>query len=586
MKTIKIMLRLLSLVAIIILAGCAEKILQLEDPNSPTDETFFRTEAELEIAVAGVYGPLYATGNVPLPVWMDHLSDIGYARTPLSHWELQELGTGLIVPTTTGVDALWSNLYVGIQRANNLLEKMVRAQPVTDPDRYNEIRGEALFLRAYYYHFLVELYGDIPHRLTVDTSLDDLVLPRESKAKIVSGLLADLEEASQLLPDAWGNSERGRPSANAANALRARIALFNSEFNIAEQASLAVITNGTHSLDPDFESMLTDAASLSLSDEIIMDLSYLFGTRTHQLNVLQGIIISGAYTDIIPTQQLVDTYETVNGLPIDEDPAYDPANPYANRDPRLKATLAVPQEPWLDLIFETHSDSAQTTRVSTGERVNNPSQTLENPTVTRTGYVWKKFVEQQKMIDNEQTAESEFPMPLLRYAEVLLTYAEAKIENGTIDQTTLDAINDVRSRAYGTVRTDVGNYPAITSLDAGELRKVIKRERAAELANEGLRLIDLKRWGIVEKMMTQQVMGSPANGWSEIGGNLGFVPSIDDDGFIDYTGAPMQPWSGTGNLEYRIVHERNSDPNKYLFWPIPQREIDAGGGVVTQNPGY
>lgn len=585
MNTITKSLRVLSIFAVLLLSACAEEILQLEDPNSPTDDTFFRTEAQLEIAVAGVYGPLYATGNVPLPVWMDHISDFGYARTPLSHWELQEIGTGLIVPTTTGVEELWDNYYIGIQRANNLLEKMIRAEAVTDPERYGQIRGEALFLRAYYYHFLLELYGDIPHRLTVDTSLDDLALPRENKAKIVAGLLVDLEEASQLLPDAWGKSERGRPSANATNALRARIALFNREFDIAEKAANAVMTNGVHRLDLDFESMLTDAASLSLSEEIMMDLSFLIGTSTHQLNVLQGIIISGAYSDIAPTQQLVDTYETINGLPIDEDPAYDPANPYDNRDPRLKATLAIPQEPWLDLIFETHSDSLLTTEVSTGARVNNPSATT-NSTVTRTGYVWKKFVEQQKMIDNVQTAESEFPMPLIRYAEVLLTYAEAKIENGTIDQSTLDAINDVRARAYGTVRADVDNYPEITTMDAGELRKVIKRERAAELANEGLRLFDLKRWGIVDKMMTQNVMGSPANGWTKIGGTLGFVPSIDDDGFIDYTGAPMQPWSQTGNLDYRIVHQRNSDVNKYLLWPVPQREIDAGGGVVTQNPGY
>lgn len=572
------------ILTILLSTACQDEILDVDDPTSPTDETFFETQQQLEIALAGVYGQLYATGNVPLPIWMDHFSDLGYARTPSSHWELQELGIGLIVPTTTGVELLWENFYIGIQRANNLLSKMDRAQSVTDPDRFLEIKGEALFLRAYYYHILLELYGDIPYWTEIATAPDQII-PRTSKATIAADLLSDLQTAAEILPDFWPASERGRASANAANALRGRIALYNGNMNIAREATLLVITNGSHSLDADYQAMLTDPAALNSSSEIILDLSYLEGAQAHQLNVLQGIILNGAFSDLVPTQQLVDLYETANGLPIDEDPLYDPSNPYENRDPRLKATLVVPGEPWLDLIFETSSDSLTTIQVSTGERVPNPSASNNN-TVTRTGYVWKKFVNQDQLINNLNVAVSEFPIPLIRYAEVLLIYAEASIESGSVDQSVLDAINDVRSRAYGTTRSDIGNYPSVTSTDVQELRNVIKRERVAELANEGFRLIDLRRWGIVEKIMSRPVIGSPANGWTKIGGEESFVPSIDEDGLVDYSGAPAQVYSAIGNLDYRIVVERLFDPSKNLLWPIPQREIDAGGGVVTQNGTY
>ena len=202
-----------------------------------------------------------------------------------------------------------------------------------------------------------------------------------------------------------------------------------------------------------------------------------------------------------------------------------------------------------------------------------------------TGYNWKKFSDEPALMGNGNVDRSEMFIILMRYAEILLTYAEAKIEGGSIDQSVLDAINDIRARAYGTDRSDVANYPAITTTDQAELRKIIRRERKVELANEGFRLFDIRRWRIAEKVMNGLLFGSPANGWSKIGGALNFVPSIDNDGYIDYTGAPSQLRAIKGNLDYREVEIRIFNPARDYLWAIPQSEIDATEGLVTQNPG-
>ncbi|WKX78673.1 RagB/SusD family nutrient uptake outer membrane protein [Zobellia laminariae] len=204
------------------------------------------------------------------------------------------------------------------------------------------------------------------------------------------------------------------------------------------------------------------------------------------------------------------------------------------------------------------------------------------------GYFWRKFSDEPTLLGalagtGESGTRSEETIYLMRYAEVLLIYAEAKIESGTIDGSVLNAINEVRERAYN--GSGFSN-PAVTTTDQAELRKIVRRERKVELADEGFRLFDIKRWGIAEKVLNTTLLGGPANGFSKIGGDLGFVPDIDDDGFITYSGAPTQERQELGNLDFRELEIRSFDASKHYLWPIPQSEIDASDGVVTQNSGY
>ena len=596
MKKIKFLITLS--LGILIMQGCAE--LDLNSPSSPSDASFFSTEDQLEVALVGVYEEINFVRVTPFPILLEQTTDLAYNRgntggtTPAA--------TGAMTSTDDLTNATWDQFYRTIQRANNLLQNMERAVDNANPDRFEEIRAEALFLRALAYSYLTELYGDVPFRTSVSTNLDELIEPRTSKATIVDAMIADLEIAASILP---AKNERGRASGNAANTLIARYALYNEDWARAETAAEAVISDGSHELYSDYESLFQDPGVGS--DEVIFEFNYAEGVKTWSVRQLGTRF--GGWCQLVPAQQTVDTYETVNGLPIDEDPAFDPTNPFEDRDPRLKATIAVPGEVWCSHIIQTHSDSIRTWRVDDAgnpvERVFNrnaastaPRDVVDpfdgmtyttdgnNRFTSFTGYVWKKFVEQDRLFgDGGSVGSADFPFYVMRYAEVLLIYAEAKIESGTIDQSVLDAINDVRARAYGTNRGDIGNYPAITTMVQAELRKIIRRERKSELAQEGLRLFDIRRWRIAEKVMNTTLFGSPSNGFSKIGGILGFVPDIDDDGFVYYTGAPSQPRMELGNLDYRELEARSFNPSRDYLWAIPQSEIDASNGEVTQNPG-
>ena len=569
------------------MSACEDSILNIENPNSPTDATFFSTEAQLEVALTGVYEIVIHERTTTFPQALDNATDIGFLRSGVGG--LNGTARGDISSTDGAISGVYDRMYTGIQRANNLLQNMDRAEEEADPDRFAQIRAEALFLRAYFYHFLLEFYGDVPFRTEVATSLDGLAQARTPKATIVDNILGDLQTAAGILPETWGNSDVGRATAGAANALRARIALYNGRYADAEAAALAVMNSNTYQLFSDYEALFTEAGTRS--SEVILDMPFAENFNENNLPQYQGSRFGG-WAVVVPSQQMVDSYECTDGLPIDESAVYDPANPYENRDPRLDASIVRPGLVWTNVRFETHADSTKTDQVEDGEvtrRVNNRNATNNksgpNRFTTFTGYLWKKFSNEPVLIANT-AARSSLHIILMRYAEVLLTYAEAKIEAGTIDQSVLDAINDVRARAYGTDRADVGNYPAITTMDQGQLRRIIRRERMVELANEGFRLFDIRRWRIAEKVMGATLYGSPANGWSEIGGNLGFIPAIDEDGFIDYSGAPSAPRAEIGNLMYREVEERIFDASRHYLWPIPQAEIDASDGLVEQNPNY
>ncbi len=599
MKKIKFIIALCFLA--LFFNSCEDTVLNLEDPGSPTDATFFQSEPQLEVALAGIYENLAYVRAVPFPQVLDHSTDLAFNRGNVAG--TAEATQGGLSSTSGLINDFWNQFYAGIQRSNNLLNNMFKAEEVSNPTRFEEIRGEALFLRALFYSYLTELYGDVPYRTEIVTSLTDekLISPKTPKAEIVANIIADLETAANLLPSS--PSELGRASANAANALASRIALFNGNHAMAISKAQLVMGAGPV-LHNDYKSLFT-AESID-SPEILLSISFADGTKTHSLSRRQGTRFGG-WCQLVPVQQTLDSYETINGLPINEDPTFDPVNPFENRDPRLKASIVIPGDVWSGHEIWQHSDSIAVWKIENGakiERVFNPNsanpggidivdpisgETFKTGGANRftsfTGYFWKKFSDEpnlkQELLVNP--SRSEHPIILIRYGEVLLNYAEAKIEANNIDASVLDAINQIRARAYNGSGIP---YPEITTMDQSELRRIIRRERKVELADEGLRLFDIRRWGIAEKVMNGKAIGGPANGFSKIGGDLGLTPSIDEDGHVTYPGAPIEPRKEKGDLNYRDLETRVFNPSRDYLWPIPQAEIDASGGIVSQNPNY
>jgi hypothetical protein len=161
---------------------------------------------------------------------------------------------------------------------------------------------------------------------------------------------------------------------------------------------------------------------------------------------------------------------------------------------------------------------------------------------------------------------------VLRYAEILLIYAEAKIELNQIDQTVLDAINTIRARGYGVAVGATTAYPAVTTTMQADLRKVLRRERRIELALEGRRYMDLLRWKLVDKVFSKQVYGIPLN---KVDYPYPGTPVFDADDIPSYDAFAAK---------LTVIDKRVFDP-KYYLWPVPFNELALNSGL-GQNPGW
>ncbi|MEO0330350.1 MAG: RagB/SusD family nutrient uptake outer membrane protein, partial [Bacteroidota bacterium] len=271
MKTIKYLL--LSICLLGTTTACEDALEKLP-LDAPSDETFFSNESELLLGINGVYESLYwRTGGLPYPVALDNATDLGFLRSDFAG--LQSFSRGAHSSVTGGFSETWEQMYEGINRANNLLTNMTRAEEVVSAELYQRIQAEAKFLRAYYYSWLIELYGDVPYVTELPATLEEAQVARTPKSEIVSNLFADLDEVANVLPDTWGGSDEGRATRGAALALKSRIALMDGQYEVAAQAAQTVIEAQTYSLFPDYEDLFTYAGQRS--SEVIMDMPFLVG---------------------------------------------------------------------------------------------------------------------------------------------------------------------------------------------------------------------------------------------------------------------------------------------------------------------
>ncbi|MGC9341664.1 MAG: RagB/SusD family nutrient uptake outer membrane protein, partial [Bacteroidales bacterium] len=353
----------------------------------------------------------------------------------------------------------------------------------------------------------------------------------------------------------------------------------------AEEAAAAakkIIDNETemgYSLHPDYGELFT--LSGQNSSEIMLAMPFKDGFATTFFPRAQGSRTRSAWSLAVPNQSLIDSYEATDGKPIDESNVYNTTHPFENRDPRMDASIILPGTIWAGHIFESHPDS-MILRNSEGEAIgaNQNNRNIKWPAAF-CGYLWKKYTDEEYQLQHQIWSDHDFI--LIRYAEVLLTYAESKIELNQIDNSVLEAINRIRARAYGAGVSNIASYPAITSVDQAELRKVIRRERKVELANEGFRLFDIRRWRIAEKVMPVTIYGQILDPSTATG-----VPEIDDDCFVSYEGIEDQY---DLNLDNRFPNalNRTFNPARDYLCPIPQQEIDTYNGygvTLEQNPGY
>ena len=571
-------------------SSCEQKYLDLQSLTEPTTGSFFSNEAELNLALTSVYNSLIFKGGYQLPIQtiMDNgATDIGLQRG-VGTGGYEEMGAGNHSPNSAGFRVSYSEHYTGIARANSLLTYMERAREAVSEANFKDIQSQAIVLRAYHYMYLTEIFGDVPYIETVFDNPADALLPRTPKAEIAQKLLADLKTAAETLPQKRAATDRGRITKAIALGLRARIALYNKNYAEAAASAKEVMDNEAANgllLHPKYEELFNAKGQNSSEIMLLMPFKqgfvpYTNGADFSQFPTAQGSRNRGAFTTVTPTQSMIDSYEATDGKPIDQSAIYDPSKPFANRDPRLAASIVTPQSVWAGLVFESHKDSLRY-RSPTGKDLgaNTDCRTVSWPGAF-CGYMWKKYTDEESQIALSRNSYLNFT--LMRYAEILLIYAEAKIEAGQIDATALNAINRIRARAYGVAVGDVTKYPAITTTNQAELRTIIKRERKVELADEGFRLFDIRRWKIAEKVMPVPLYGRILNTKTATK-----RPSIDADGFVSYKGVESQY---DLNTDSRFPNAfRSFNPARDYLCPIPQQEIDTyagNGATLKQNPGY
>lgn len=571
----------LFLLLVIGFCSCENNMLDMESLTEPVDEIFYKNEKELNLALNGTYNSMRLTTDykIPLMVAMDNgATDIGVSRGICS--AMMNQGQGMQSSTNGGFLTIYSDHYKGIARANALLENMERAKDVVEENTYRQIEAQALFIRAFHYMYLTELFGDVPFWDKVINTPAEGLIPRESKKVIVDRILADLKKAAEVLPYSW-KDEPERITKGAALGLHARISLYNERYAEAAASTKEIMNNEQafgYSLHGNYEELFQSAGQSSAEIMFIMPFKYEYFST--QFSVTQGSRNKGSVSVMVPTQSMVDSYECRDGETIDKSEIYNPKRPFENRDPRLKASIITPQSEWAGMIFESHPDSV-TYRLVNGAigGSNNDCRTVSWPAAF-CGYLWKKNTIEETQVKIQSWDDQNFI--LMRYAEILLTYAEAKIMSGEVDESVLTAINRVRARAYGADVSAVSDYPAVTTTDVAKLKTIIRRERKVELADEGFRLFDIRRWKIAEKVMPVTIYGRILNTDTATG-----IPRIDEDGLVIYRGIESQYDLNTDARFPNAV--RLFNPARDYLCPIPQQEIDTYarfGVILNQNPGY
>ncbi|MFW6327908.1 MAG: RagB/SusD family nutrient uptake outer membrane protein, partial [Bacteroidota bacterium] len=462
----------------VFLFSCETEILDKQPLNQLATENFWNTEKDAELALAGVYNKATAWSTAGTIIEFDSNTDNGIDRkineSPFSQ--------RLLTPTLGIVESYWNNSYNEIAACNYYLENIERIEDINET-RKTEFIAEVRFLRAFTYFNMSQYWGGVP-LVTEVLSMDEAnSVTSADKETIVNFVLNELDEITPDLPASRPSNEHGRIVRGAALSIKGRLLMSENEWSAAAATFKEIIDMEVHSIDPDYMELFN--GKKEQSNEIIFSRKYLENEIGNPIQLHYRPNVDGGWHHMNPFQNLVDAYLCIDGKTIDESELYDPQQPVIKdgnyyRDPRLLYTIYYPA---ISVIngkkYHGHPDST-----------NVPGDVFTYD-AGMTGYCLKKYIDEGYTGDVYSGGSD---IPIVRYAEVLLSYLECIIKsNGTITQQLLDqTINQIRKRQA------VG-MPEVTETDPSILWEILKRERRVELAWEGLRYWDLIRWGEAEE---------------------------------------------------------------------------------------
>ena len=528
----------------VLLAAVSCQKLNQAPTDRYTDLNYWTTPANANALLNTAYAQMFVSNHF---FYNEGLSDNAYVGRG-DQDNAFSISTGSYTAALPRFDQEWDEAYGCIKSCNVLLDNVDRIPGYAASDKALLI-AQARFIRAFRYWQLMTWFGDVP-LFSHDISLaESESISRTPRAQVLSFVLGELDTVKTVLPSSWDAADAGRITSGAAAALKARVELYEGNWQEVVGICDTLInttTYGSYSLAARYSDIFSPTNEHN--SEVILDQEYVPNIRTYAWTFDFIPISAGARDNALaPTQELVNDYLMLNGDSINQaGSGYTITNPYVNRDPRMTATLVYDQYVW------TNPDgSTQVIYIKPGS---DPNRSALNEYVSNggftspTGYYWRKYFDPTAAPGEV----SGLDLILIRYADVLLMYAEAMNELGQMN-------TGVWNQTIGALRIRAGfTDPNATQLNPAwaqtDLRTIIRRERRCELAFEGLRIFDIRRWKTAQDVL---------NGWVH-GAQYG-DPTVDN-GFVR-------------------VASRIFDPTRDYLWPIPTYELEQNSHL-TQNPNY
>ncbi len=523
---------------ILMLAGCVD--LDVEPTDKYTDGNYWTSEAN----ASAMLNTAYRQMNSPDWVFRDErLSDNlynGYGGDAV-----KTITNGQATSSTSLFNDVWKDIYGGIKTTHTILGNIDRVEEM-DESLKTRMKAEARFIRAFLYFQATNWYGNVPFFTEdIDEETARKISPTP-QAEIVAWIHQELEEIAEILPtkEEYPETARGRITAGAAVAMNARIALnFNEWAKVVNYTEKLIDSKeyGEYSLFPDYQELFFKENEYNA--EIILDVQYVPEKRTWgKISVYVPFSLpSVQYTLACPTQSLVDTYLMKDGSKWDES-----KDAYAGRDPRLDMTIVRHGS-----VIEDKTGKKTTVNVDPNDPKNNTKNKLGRENGSQTGYFFRKYYDPNPEAWTAGTTwDCNINFVTLRYADVLLMYAEAKNELGQMDANIWNkTIKPIRQRAGFDNTPAAMEYPA-----GGDLRRIIRDERRVELALEGSRIYDIRRWKIAETVLNEPRRGAKFK-------------------------------LNNGILGYYTYTENSFNKDRDYLWAIPRQQYVINPNL-GQNPGY
>lgn len=475
---------ILYVVLLMFLVVACEESLEFEVKDRLTLENFFLNADDALASVNGIYDVLGQVDMYNSSMWLiqDISSDDCDASPTWNDPNAHQFDTYSLQANNNYTTSMWKTLYNLISKANLSIDSI----PVIDMDEtmQNRLLGEARFLRALSYFNLVRLYGGVPVVLHPETDIDNYLVPRDEPELVYDQIIKDLEEASISLPTSYGITDKGRATRGAALGLLSKVYLTLQEWDLASEKAKQVMDIPVYGLWDDFTDNFKEVNKNG--KESVFEVQFYSEVQSENSRIvisgLPGIYAFPAGVGMmLPTEDLLNSFES--------------------GDYRYEATFFEEYDYFGHNTFDPH--------------------------------IWKHW--DQDTYPPDKTGQSGANFPVMRYAEVLLIYAEALNElNQGPTQEAYDAVNQVRQRARN---GDDAVLPDLSGLSYQEFQTAVLKEKRCETVNEGQRWFDLVRTGNLEE----------------------FVKRAKGD-------------------------KANPQPFNYVF-PIPQREIDLND-KLDQNDEY